>query len=393
MDGTPERMVPDLRQSEARAYRRDARRRRRLSRVFGGAVLTVAAVLGDDLARALDVGPAPWTAALLACALGVVLELVRLPLAAAGWRASRAAGLSRQTARGWYVDRLKALTLGALVGLPAVSLLVWAQGRWPAGWPLAAWGASVVLSLLLAVVFPVVLLPLFLRSERLTDGPLRRRVEALVARSGLVVRDVRLLRMGAKTAGSNAAVTGIGPTRRILLGDTLVGLDRAEAGAHVDGERLAEVEAVLAHELAHHRHGDVWRGLALDGVTGLVVWLGAALLLDALPARLAHGGAGDPAALPALALALALVGLPAGLLTAWHSRRREWAADRYATELADPEAFARAFERLVADNLAELMPPRLERLGASHPPPAARIAAARRTGGRRRSAAPAPTAV
>jgi STE24 endopeptidase len=105
-------------------------------------------------------------------------------VAIAGLRASRRAGLSRQTARGWAADRLKGLGIAAALGLPAVALLVWAQARWPEGWALAAWAASLVLSLVLALVFPVLLLPLFLRSERLPDGPLRRSVDALVARSG-----------------------------------------------------------------------------------------------------------------------------------------------------------------------------------------------------------------
>jgi Zn-dependent protease with chaperone function len=113
-------------------------------------------------------------------------------------------------------------------------------------------------------------------------------------------------------------------------------------------------------------------------------------------AAVAHGGAGDPAALPALALVLGLVAVPLDLLGAWHSRRREWAADRYAVGLADPEAFARGFERLVAANLAELEPPRLERVRASHPSPAARIAAARRAARRDRDGTgrrPRPTSL
>ncbi len=347
------------------------------------AVLLGAALAADDVARALDAGPAWLTGAVVAVALGVTLELVALPRVEASRRAARAAGLSRQTAGGWYADRLKGLVLGAALGLPGVGLLVWAQGRWPEEWPLLAWGATLVVSSVLAVVFPVLVLPLFLRSERLPDGPLRRSVDALVHRSGLRVGDVRLLRMGAKTSGSNAAVTGIGPTRRILLGDTLVGLDGAAGDGPLEPDRLAETEAVLAHELAHHRHGDLWRGLVLEALTGLVLWTTAARLLDALPVELAHGGAGDPAALPALALTLGLVGVPLGLVGAWHSRRRERAADRYAVELADPEAFARGFERLVAANLAELDPPILDRIGASHPAPATRIAVARRAAARR----------
>jgi STE24 endopeptidase len=93
---------------------------------------------------------------------------------------------------------------------------------------------------------------------------------------------------------------------------------------------------------------------------------------------LAHGGAGDPASLPAFAIAYGVLALPLGLLSAWHSRRRERAADAYAFRLADGASFARAMERLVASNLAELWPPRLTQVRASHPPSGERIETARR---------------
>ena len=120
--------------------------------------------------------------------------------------------------------------------------------------------------------------------------------------------------MSEKTTSANAAVVGLGPTRRILLGDTLTG-DEADDG------RLAESRAVLAHELAHHAHGDMWRGLALEAGSALLAWTLAAALLAQLPTALAHGGAGDPASLPAFALSFGIVSLPLGLVTAWHSRR------------------------------------------------------------------------
>ncbi len=315
-------------------------------------------------------GPAPLRAALLVLVVGVVHEAVQLPFGLAGFRAAKAAGLSVQSASGWLADRARAWLIAALLGLPAVALLVAAQREFPDGWPYLAWGASLLLSLVLAVVAPVLLLPLFLRSETLAPGPLRTMAEELVARSGLRVSDIRLLMLSEKTTAANAAVVGLGPTRRILLGDTLTG-DSDDDG------RLAETRAVLAHELAHHAHGDMWRGLTLEAASSLLAWPVAAALLAGLPAALAHGGAGDPAALPAFALAFGVVSLPLGLVTAWHSRRRERAADAYAYRLADGESFARAMERLVASNLGELKPPRLSQIRSSHPPSGERITAAR----------------
>ena len=205
-------------------------------------------------------GPAPVRAALLVLLLGAVHEAFELPFAVVGHRAAVAAGLSVQSGRSWLADRAKGWVIAAVLGLPAVALLVAAQRAFPDGWPYLAWAASLVLAVVITVVAPVVLLPLFLRSERLGPGPLRTMADELVAASGLRVRDVRLLIMSEKTTGSNAAVVGLGPTRRILLGDTLTGDDG-------DPERLAEARAVLAHELAHHAHGDMWRGLGLEAVT------------------------------------------------------------------------------------------------------------------------------
>jgi STE24 endopeptidase len=366
----------DLRQPEARAYRRAARRRRRGALAVELPLLVALALAALRLSPAGL--PAPLAGALLAATCGVVLELAGLPFWLAGHRASVAAGLSRQTLGGAAVDRLKGLALGAVIGLPGVALLVEGQRRLPGGWPYATWAVLVVFGLLVTVILPVVLLPLFLRSEPLRGGPLRATVDDLVAASGLVVRDVRLLRLGDKTSAGNAAVVGVGPTRRILVGDTLAGLDGEAADGEVGASRLAETRAVLAHELGHHAHADLWRGLALGAVLDLAAWLAAAAILARLPAALAHGGAGDPAALPALALAYGAVSAVIGLASSWHSRRRECAADAYACRLADPGAFARALERLTASNLAELEPPWVERVRSSHPATGERIVAARK---------------
>jgi STE24 endopeptidase len=362
--------VIDLRQDEARAYRRAARRRGRYATAVSLLVLLVAALAAGRIDARLP-GPAALRAALLVLLLAAVHEALQLPFGRAGHAAATRAGLSVQPASGWLADRVKAWLIAAVLGLPAVALLVAAQRRFPDGWPYAAWGASVSLSLVILVLAPVLLLPLFLRSERLAPGALRTMADELVARSGLRVRDVRLLLMSEKTTSANAAVVGLGPTRRILLGDTLTG-DQDDDG------RLAEARAVLAHELAHHAHGDMWRGLGLEAATALIAWPVAAALLGWLPAALAHGGAGDPASLPAFALAFGAASLPLGLVSAWYSRRRERAADAYAYRLAGGESFARAMERLVASNLGELVPPPLTQLRASHPPSGERIAAARR---------------
>ena len=165
---------------------------------------------------------------------------------------------------------------------------------------------------------------------------------------------------------------GMGPTRRIVLTDTLI--DEAA----VDGGSISEVRAVLGHELGHHRSRDLWRFAALGAVSTFVTFGVGAWLVDRLPDALAHGGPRTLAGVPALALCLGIVGWPLSLVSASYSRRRERAADAFGFEVAgDPEAFARALEGLCRTNLAEYWPPRLVQLRASHPAPGERIARAR----------------
>ncbi len=351
----------DLRQDEARTYRRGSRRRGRL-----GSAIAVAVTVGYAAAA----GRLPSSGAVIA-ALGVVLvTLAGLPVGLAGHAAARRHGLSVQSRAGWLADWAKAMALGAALAALAGAFVVAAQQRWPVGWVVAAWSGQLTLAAILTVVLPVTILPLFLRSAPLGDGPLRAMTEDLLRTCGLDVRDIRLLLLSAKTTASNAMVVGAGPTRRILLGDTLV-------GAADDEERLAETRAVLAHELGHTAHRDLARLFGVGACTSAATWAGAALLFAALPEFLAHGGAGDPASLPALALAYGVASFAVAFADAAYSRGREREADRYACRMAGGDAFARALEHLVATNLAELDPPVMERLRSGHPPAGSRIAAAR----------------
>jgi len=363
-----------LRQREARPYARERRRREAAGAVVSVGVLTIGALAGDRIADALDTpGPLVVDAGLWLLVAGLAWELAHLPLAVAGWRAARAAGISRQRAPGWIADQLKAMAIGFVLGWPALTALVWAQREWPDGWWLAAAAGAALVELALTLLGPVVILPIFMRSHALAPGPLSDDLYALARRAGVRVASVRVLEAGVKTSGQNAFVAGIGPSRRIMLFDTL-----AERDGGVDRARMGETRAVLAHELGHARRHDVWRLVALGAAGGLVTFGLAAALLSVLPQALAHGGAGDLAALPALGLCLFVCGEPVRTLACAYSRRRERAADGFAVALEPGEAFARALEALVAANLAELRPPRAyELLRMTHPAPASRIAAAR----------------
>ena len=349
-----------MRQREAGEYNR---RRRRVG--TAGSVASLAALVVVTLAAG-DLGG--WG---VVVALAVGLPLVSLPFGLVGHRISRRYGLSRQTPGGWFADWLKGVAVSDLLGGLAALAVLGCQRLWPHAWPLPAWALAVGLGLVLAAAWPVVLLPIFVRSRPLDPGPLADALTHTAEQAGVAVRELRLLLMGEKTSAANAMVAGLGPTVRIYVGDTLT-----EANDYsTDSEALGHTRVVLAHELGHRVHHDVWRLMALSMATTAAGMLGAWLGV----VWLAPDGVGHLTTLPSFVLGFALASAVVSPIGAWYSRRREWEADRYAIALTGEGAtYARAFERLTAQNLMELDPPRLRHLlTGSHPTPRERIEAAR----------------
>jgi len=307
--------------------------------------------------------------------LGIVLlvlagayRLVTLPLHwLGGYWLPRRFGLLHQPFRRWLWDAVKAALIGGTLGLLAV-LIIYALLRVTLWWWL--WGAAIFLAgyALLALVAPIWLVPLFYRLTPLPDGELLTRLLALARRVGVPVSGVFVVDQSRKSRTANAAVTGLGRTRRILLFDTLLDEFTAE-----------EVEAVLAHELAHQLHGDIRRGLLVQGALTLVTFWIADRALRLGAGWLGLDGPADIAGLPLFGLILMLVSLAALPVANGWSRRVEWQADRFALQtIPDPRAFIRSMERLATLNLAEREPHRLEELFLySHPAIERRIAHAR----------------
>jgi STE24 endopeptidase len=346
-----------LRQRQAAVYNRA---RRRLSWADSAASLVVL------------VGIVHWAGRLggwgCVVALAIVLPLISLPFGYAGEVLSRRNGLSRQSTGGWLADQAKARAIGLVLGgLIALGLL--GLGRlWPNWWPVPAWGGAMVVSVALSVLFPVLLLPLFMKSEPLSDGPMADELWATVRTSGVPVKEMRLLHMGEKTSAANAMVAGLGPTLRVYVGDTIAEGEDAEEG-------LTDTRLVLAHELGHHAHGDVWRLLGITALTLAAGMAGAWLAVR----ELSPDGPGHLTSLPSLALGLTLGSALVSPLGAAYSRALERRADAYAVDVTGQgDRYAVTFERLVDQNLMELEPPWLwHTLTASHPMPAERIATAR----------------
>ena len=302
-------------------------------------------------------------------AIGLLLELIHLPLAFyQGVTLERRYGLSTQATSRWWTDQLKsgviALTFAATAALIVLSLLRWDPERW---WVFAAVAFTSIL-VLLAQLAPVVLLPLFYTITPLTRDALRERLLALADKAGARVLGVFEWRLSDRTKKANAALAGIGRTRRILLSDTLL-------AEHSDDE----IEVILAHELAHHVYRDIWSAILVDTVLiGLGCYV-ADMVLSAFGGAVGLDGKGDVAGLPLLVLAGGAVSLALMPVANALSRAHERRADRYALDMTrNAPAFITAMRRLAAQNLAEDEPSRLVQvLFHTHPPIAARIQAAR----------------
>lgn len=301
--------------------------------------------------------------------LGVLLEIISLPFAMyRGITLERRYELSTQSNAHWWADHLKAgaISLGFTV---AAALIVLSLVRWdPERWWIYAAAAFTAILVLLAQLAPVLLLPLFYQITPLTREALRERLLALAARAGTNVVGVFEWRLSDRTKKANAALTGIGRTRRILLSDTLL-------ADHSDDE----IEVILAHELAHHVYRDIWSAIVVETILIALGCFLANVVLGAFAPGLGLEGKGDAAGLPLLVLAAGAVSLLLMPVSNALSRAHERRADRYALDITrNAPAFITAMKRLGAQNLAEEEPSRLVQiLFHTHPPLAARIAAAR----------------
>jgi STE24 endopeptidase len=307
----------------------------------------------------------------LVVAFATVAALIDLPAEwFATFRIEQRFGFNRMTQRMWWLDHLKGALVATVVGLPLVALVLWLMDVAGASWWLWAWGVWVGFNLLLLVVYPTLIAPLFNRFEPLADPSLTERVQALMRRCGFAAKGLFVMDGSRRSAHANAYFTGLGAAKRVVFYDTLL--------ARLDA---AEVEAVLAHELGHFRHRHVLKRIVTVFTMSL---LALALLgwLSSQPDFYAGLGVAPNLAAPndALALLLFMLVLPPftfflSPLMSRASRRHEFEADAYACAQADGGALARALLKLHEDNAATLTPdPVYVRFYYSHPPASERLA-------------------
>jgi STE24 endopeptidase len=361
-------------EDKATRYHRLRRRASILSALLGALFLLVLLVSGlsvslRELSGRLAGGAFAGTLAVYVITLAVLHDLLQLPIAFyEGVTLERRYGLSTGSTARWWKDHLKGWGVGTAFGLAAAAG-IWTLIRWdPALWWVAAALAFSLVIVGLAQLGPVLLLPLFYRIKPLEREALAARLAALANRAGAPVLGTFEWRLSDRTKKANAALAGLGRTRRILLSDTLLS-DYSDD----------EIEVILAHELAHHVHHDIWRAIGFETALIALGFYISDAVLTTWGESFGAAGKGDIAALPLLLLAMGAVSLVLMPLRNALSRAHERRADRYAlTMTRNRDAFVSAMKRLGAQNLAEEQPSRLvETLFHSHPSMSARISAAR----------------
>lgn len=295
-------------------------------------------------------------------------KLLGLGLEYYGFRLERRFQLSNQRLRSWVWDEFKAFLVGLVIATIFAELLYFILRQAPQYWWFIAWATFLMLFVLMAQLAPIVLFPIFYKFEPLKNEELKARLVRLSEQAGTQVRGVYQWKLSEKSKKANAALTGLGATRRIILADTLL-----------DNYSADEIEAVLAHELGHHVHRHILKSIAVQaGITLIGFWAANWILHYTVDRMHMFETLSDFANLPLLALVsivLSLLVLPA--LNAY-SRYNERQADRYAfCSIPKVDPFISSMNKLAQQNLAERSPSKwVEWFFHSHPAISRRVAAA-----------------
>ena len=299
------------------------------------------------------------------------LTLLTYPLTVySGYFLPKRYGLSTQSFKAWLWDGIKGLLLSAVIGLPILLLVYFLLYKFPNTWWLLAWGAIVVVIVIISIILPVFLIRIFYKLKPLTDEGLKNRLKSLADRTGAQFKGIYTIDYSSKSTGANAFVAGLGRTRRIVLTDTMIQQYSPQ-----------EIEVVLAHELGHHVHWDVPKGIILTAVLTLAELYLAHVFLKWVIPNTDFSGIDDVAALPLLAIVFGVVAFITRPALNWNSRRIEANADRFSIAITkDLPSFESAMVRLTDQNLSDAEPSAWEKaLFYSHPPFPERVRLARAT--------------
>jgi STE24 endopeptidase len=275
-------------------------------------------------------------------------------------------GFNKMTPALFVADLFKQLLLTVLIGAPLLLAVLWLMDAMGAHWWLWVWIVWLGFNLLVLLLYPTFIAPLFNKFEPLAEGEMKSRIEALLARCGFASSGLFVMDGSKRSAHGNAYFTGFGRAKRIVFFDTL--LDKLAPG---------EVEAVLAHELGHYKHRHVWKRVAVMAAMSLAfLWLlGQIIDQTWFYEALKVGPGGTAMGLILFSLVLPVFTFPFAPLMSGLSRRHEFEADAYAARQADGRDLVAALVKLYRDNAATLTPDPLHSLfHDSHPPASERIA-------------------
>ena len=346
-----------------------------LELAFGAAVLLAWTLLGgldavNQLLRAwLGIGMTQQLALLVAFAL--ISGAVELPLALyQTFVIEERFGFNKMSWKLWIIDLAKSTVLGAAIGLPIAALILWLMGATGSLWWLWAWGVWMGFNLLLLVVYPTFIAPIFNKFKPLDDESLKARVTALMQRCGFAAKGLFVMDGSKRSAHANAYFTGFGAAKRVVFYDTL--LAKLSPG---------EVDAVLAHELGHFKHKHILKrivglfALSLAGFA-LLGWLSTqAWFYAGLGVRPNLSGPNDALALLLFLLAVPVFSFFVSPLLALLSRKHEYEADAFAVQQTSGQDLSTALLKLYEDNASTLTPdPVFARFYYSHPPASERLA-------------------
>lgn len=358
----------------------EARRYNRIRRYLGVAdaalgVIVLLVLLVTNLSATLrNIGFRPWplnySLALLLywLMLTVLLKIVGFPLDFYGFRLEHRFDLSNQKMGSWLWDELKGWLLGFAIGLGLVELVYYVMRKAPDFWWLMTWAAFIVLYVFFAQIAPILLFPLFYKFKPLENDELRDRLTRMGEKAGTRVRGVYEWVLSEKSKKANAALTGLGATRRIILADTLL-----------KNYTNDEIEAVLAHELGHHVHKHIFKSIVVQAGISLVgFWAANEVLHRSVDHFHLFDFIYDFANLPLLLLVSTAISLLLLIPLNAYSRYNERQADSYAFKsVPDVHPYIDALNKLADQNLAERRPSRIvEIFFHSHPSITKRIAAA-----------------
>lgn len=272
--------------------------------------------------------------------------------------------VSNQNLFKYFLEKIKGLLVSAVIGIPILILFFWVIREFQTAWWLPFAVFMFFISVILSQIFPVFILPIFYKIKPIENNELKSRISRIAAMAGLNVENVYSFDMSKNTKKANAAFTGLGKTKRIILGDTLL-----------DSYSDDEIETVIAHEAGHYKHKHIAKNILIGTLSSFITLFLIAVIYEYSLPWFGFNNLADIAALPLLTLWSAIIGLITTPIGNIISRKFEYEADRYAVSTTGkPDSFITTLEKLTDQNLGDRNPhPFIEWFFYSHPSVSKRI--------------------